>query len=148
MIWLCKQALKAQNSTLTIHNEVTRLTFESNAGGWFDRLLQTEKASKVTTLRRSAAASEAGGLTGATLSQAETQPSTSPESKQKSSYPSLRQATAREEKQKEEKEEEKQPRGRRTASIPIMHVCAHPRHWERLETGPNHLSGPINVCCW
>lgn len=33
-----------------IQNTVAALTFESDAGGWFDRLLQTEKAGKVTRL--------------------------------------------------------------------------------------------------
>lgn len=67
MIWLYKQALQAQNSMLIIHNKVTAPTFEPDAGGWFDRLLQSEKAGKVTKLCGSAAASEPGGLTAVTL---------------------------------------------------------------------------------
>lgn len=67
MIWLYKRALQAQNRTLIMHNKVTVLTFEPNAGGWFDRLLQSEKAGKVTKLWGSAAASEPGGLTAVTL---------------------------------------------------------------------------------
>lgn len=66
MIWLYKQALKAQNSTLRIHNKVTVLALESHAAGWFDRLLQTEKPVKGTKLCGSAAASGAGGVTAAT----------------------------------------------------------------------------------
>lgn len=91
-----------------------------NAGGWFDRLPLTQKTFGIQSYEavnccvclHSAAPIERRALTatGSTISpsQAQTQPCTSPESKQQSLYPLVRQATAREVEEKEEEEEEKQ----------------------------------------
>lgn len=85
----------APSDTLTTHSYGLVLTFGSvNAGGWFDRLLLTEKtfglqsceAVNCCVFLHSVAPTERGAKTAIgssiSVSQAQTQPCTSPESKQ------------------------------------------------------------------
>lgn len=126
-----------------------------NVGGWFDRLLLTEKtfslqryeAVNCCVLLHCAAPSECRSQT-VICSSITVKPRHNP-------VPALRVNRGVHipwlDKQRPEKKKRrrKQERGR-TVSMPIMHepAWARPRHWDSLEIVFNHLMWPINVLCW